>query len=486
MKTQRINLRNFRLGIKTFMAQECMEALSEIRFDNQSSYGSNTDYSVKQSRPLTDLGFAFDCIPKQISGTRKRLRFNTSYSKYQPRCKIHCSETINLANSRQISTYKPSNSCNWNPAKKLNHLFGTAIFTNTGHQGPRKNKVRSRLAIDIVNDVIAKIANMDPEKKSNWQSPKLFTVSTELHNELQSFEQHVRNILGRNYKKYTFNGLEKAEIIQSDYVTIKTATDGITVLTVEMSILNFWNSFDQDIEDLYNLFSKLTDARRRRGGLMRMLGIRQMGLGDHENCEPVLLQIKPHTKYNEFLGKAALYYGKQQILENIVAPTNCKHRFAIRDMHGSHQGLQCCCAIPGFETFLGALAVSMTKDYYPELHKDRPQNGSLECILFSSHTEAVFAAYGFKKEIFITLKQPTLILLDSKRVLHGSQKTVQTAKRAIANHLKTPQTSVMPTTAAFADNTNLKKTGCLEGIQISPISKKKKMKPMQQSTKVII
>ena len=390
-----------------------------------------TSWQCSQHQPLADHTFSYI---KQHSQPRP----SCTWQQPQRQPLLHLSQKQWNANTYQNKSKHPTLSTYQNKSKHptltsalLQPLFGTAIFTNSGHKGETKDRVRSKLAAVIVNEVTEKVINMDPEKKSRWQIPELFTVTTELKNELESFQQHVQDILGMNYRKYTFNGLKQADLIQSDHVKINTANDGITVLTVEMAILQFWETFDHDVKELYELFSSMIDARERKGALMGCMGIRQIGLGGSDNCEPILLQIKPHEKYNEFLAKAAIYYGKQQILEKIVAPTNCNHRFEIRDMHGDPQGIQCCCAIPGFEDFLGALSVSMTKDYYPDLHKDQPQEGSLECILFSSHTDAVFTASHCKQQFFISLEQPKLILLDSKQVLHGSQPTIKQAKKAL-------------------------------------------------------
>jgi hypothetical protein len=137
---------------------------------------------------------------------------------------------------------------------------------------------------------------------------------------------------------------------------------------------------------------------------------------------------------HSFIEAAARHFCKQNILERIVAPDNCETRVIMRDEIS--QGSSC--AIPGLEDYLWALACSITEEYYPELHKDSPIQGTLECILFSSSDEAVFAGqYDYwiagqnrKLTEIVKLDEPKLILLDSKRLKHAAQRNAAAARAA--------------------------------------------------------
>eukprot|EP01050_Picozoa_sp_SAG11_P033891 SAG11_NODE_11724_length_742_cov_0.777605_2_plen_165_part_01 len=104
-----------------------------------------------------------------------------------------------------------------------------------------------------------------------------------------------------------------------------------------------------------------------------------------------------------------------------------------------------CCAIPGLEEFLYALSVSLTAEYYPGLHLDTADVeavsgvGTAECIVFSSHDQAVFVAAsttsaggseGMSVRV-IELRSPTMILLDSTRVYHAACRNREVAQVAL-------------------------------------------------------
>ena len=134
---------------------------------------------------------------------------------------------------------------------------------------------------------------------------------------------------------------------------------------------------------------------------------------------------------------AATYYAKQQMLEEFIAPDNAKCRRKVRD-HLADDSWAACCALPGLEEFLYALACSATVEYYPNLHVDHPQVGALECILFSSSEEAVFVAQCGGSDAHIEpLSEPKLILLDSARTVHGAQKSREAAHANLKKMKKT-------------------------------------------------
>ena len=115
-----------------------------------------------------------------------------------------------------------------------------------------------------------------------------------------------------------------------------------------------------------------------------------------------------------------------EILERLIAPKNHACRKKMKD----ELIKDACCAIPGAESVLAALACSITHDYAPDLHIDTPLNGTLECILFSQSDEAVFALKCDSVEEIVRLDEPMLILLDSKRCLHAAQRTEAAAREA--------------------------------------------------------
>jgi hypothetical protein len=184
-----------------------------------------------------------------------------------------------------------------------------------------------------------------------------------------------------------------------------------------------------DITNLYEIATKLIPAYNRsknenRKELMHSFGVKQLGMG--ENQSPILLKMNECELYADFQILATLYYGKQEILERLVAPKNHACRKEMKDelLEGA------CCAIPGAESVLVALACSITHDYAPELHTDTPLNGTLECIIFSQSETAVFALKHGEIEKIVTLDKPTLILLDSERCLHAAQRTEAAARKA--------------------------------------------------------
>jgi hypothetical protein len=65
-----------------------------------------------------------------------------------------------------------------------------------------------------------------------------------------------------------------------------------------------------------------------------------------------------------------------------------------------------------------------------ELHFDSPLTGTLECIIFSSSDEAVFAGKCGNLTETIKLDEPKLILLDSKRLKHAAQRNAAAAQAA--------------------------------------------------------
>eukprot|EP01043_Picozoa_sp_COSAG02_P033363 COSAG02_NODE_2272_length_9263_cov_212.913902_6_plen_153_part_00 len=113
-----------------------------------------------------------------------------------------------------------------------------------------------------------------------------------------------------------------------------------------IDITKVWPTFNYDVAKLYDLAEKLLPKHDRsktenRKEWTHSFGVKQLGMG--ENKDPILLKIKNKPGYHEFLKHAAVYFVKQQMLEEMIAPDNSKTRKTMRDEHMTDS----CCAIPG-------------------------------------------------------------------------------------------------------------------------------------------
>ena len=226
------------------------------------------------------------------------------------------------------------------------------------------------------------------------------------------------------------------------------AEDRTDVLMLAVKLVDVWPDFDTEVAELYQLFQPIVPVlNRSKAGEedrcpMHVIGLRQRSAGSC--CMPTLLKLNgggADADFDNWQGKAARFYAKVQCLEKMVAPAAARARVRIRDQ--TKQGM--CCAIPGLEEFLYALSASLTAEYYPGLHLDTADAeaasgvGTLECIVFSSHPEAVFVAARTALEggsdsqgvKVIELRSPTLILLDSTRVYHAACKNMAAAQNAL-------------------------------------------------------
>jgi hypothetical protein len=215
-------------------------------------------------------------------------------------------------------------------------------------------------------------------------------------------------------EKVTFQGVTCDVLTAAD---LTFAADGQSLLMATVPLDMIWPTQYEEVQVLYNIATELIPKHMRKGCPMYSFGVRQMGMGDNTN--PVLKKLKPCDRYEEFQRLATLYYGKQEILERLVAPANAARRETIRDTLVK----DACCAIPGAEKVLNALACSITYDYAPEMHTDTPMKGTLECIVFSKSDEAVFALKNGAVEKIVPLQKPMLILLDSKKCLHAAKRS---------------------------------------------------------------
>jgi hypothetical protein len=90
----------------------------------------------------------------------------------------------------------------------------------------------------------------------------------------------------------------------------------------------------EEVKALYEIASHLIPAYDRskhetRRELMHSFGVKQQGMG--ENQSPVLLKMNASPRYQEFQRRATLYYGKQEILERLIAPKNHACRKEMKD-----------------------------------------------------------------------------------------------------------------------------------------------------------
>jgi hypothetical protein len=294
-------------------------------------------------------------------------------------------------------------------------LFGTALFNNDGHDGPAKLKARSKNALELVQQV--------NQLKPKWQTYELFKVDDAFRVEINSFRETLNAWLQKGYSNVRFQDIDDAKVSNDADLTYAPTGE---LLMATIDITKVWPSFNHDVAKLYELAKKLLPKHDRsknenRKEWMHSFGVKQLGMG--ENKYPILLKIKNKPGYQKFLKHAAPYFVKQQMLEEMIAPDNSKTRKTMRDEYMTNS----CCAIPGLEDFLNALACSITKNYFPDLHEDTPNKGTLECILFSASFDAVFATeYGDTREL-VHLNQPKLILLDSKRLKHAARPSKEAA-----------------------------------------------------------
>jgi hypothetical protein len=300
--------------------------------------------------------------------------------------------------------------------KKL--LHGTALFNNDGHQGQVKTRARSVVGAAMITDSNAK-------RGPDWAEYSLFTPTEAFIQEIEQFENHAKAILQPQYESKYFQGLD-GQVMQNVPTMYNAEGD---VLMIALPIKRIWPQFDADIENLYRLAVKNLPKHNRskhptRKEYMHSFGVKQLGMGD--NSHSIMLKMEPHDTHDAFVEAAARHFCKQNILERLVVPDNSHTRLSMRDelVAGS------ACAIPGLEDYLWALACSITEEYYPELHFDTPRKGTLECILFSSSDEAVFAGKCSDLTEIIKLDEPKLILLDSKRLKHAAQRNVAAAQAA--------------------------------------------------------
>ena len=71
-------------------------------------------------------------------------------------------------------------------------------------------------------------------------------------------------------------------------------------------------------------------------------------------------------------------------MERLIAPKNHAAREKMKDKVLK----DACCAIPGAESVLAALACSITHDYAPDLHTDMPAKPPTACRWVSTVTSA--------------------------------------------------------------------------------------------------
>ena len=78
-----------------------------------------------------------------------------------------------------------------------------------------------------------------------------------------------------------------------------------------------------------------------------------------------LLKVNSGGDYDAFLALAASIYAKMQAIEACVLPECTKRRLAMRDVMVKDS----VCGIAGLEEFLFAITCTITREYYPDLHR---------------------------------------------------------------------------------------------------------------------
>jgi len=360
--------------------------------------------------------------------------------------------------------------------------IGTALFTNGGHQGPVKGPARSLAPASMIAHCNAwgrrsNRHHLLGSKAKPWQKLELCVLEECDRSMLNEFESRLLAILSRDgMREEHFQG-RNGPVYQGPGVDLTRADDGsILLLTMDISVI--WPSHGTDASRLYvwvrvrviirtidrqecvyvcslYVFS-LTDSFPRppytvlryelattalppynrsksttRREDMYSMGVKQMGMG---KTSAPLLKIQSTPTYLEFQRVAALYYIRQEMIERALVPGHSSMRKQYRTAYGGDEGS--CCAIPGTEGFLDALACSVTKDYTPELHLDSPLEGTLECILFTGDATAVFASKCGNIEVITPLRCSMIVLVDSKRVWHAAQSCEDDARVSFAEKHK--------------------------------------------------
>jgi len=350
------------------------------------------------------------------------------------------------------SPYRPPE-----PSEQLAaRLFGAALFTNRGHS--TAGRIQSRLQDPVTTCGRANRAVKDRGSSGEgWARFRVFRPDQRFKGELAAFRERVAGSLvastGSGEFLYTSDAVgfvggaaAGSQVLSSGEPMW--AGDRTDVLMLAVKLVDVWPDFDSEVAELYQLFQPIVPVlNRSKAGEedrcpMHVIGLRQRSAGSC--CMPTLLKLNgggANADFDNWQGKAARFYAKVQCLEELVAPAAARARKRIRDQ--TKQGM--CCAIPGLEEFLYALSASLTAEYYPGLHLDTADVeaasgvGTLECIVFSSHPEAVFVAARTALEggsdsqgvKVIELRSPTLILLDSTRVYHAACKNLAAAQYAL-------------------------------------------------------
>eukprot|EP01050_Picozoa_sp_SAG11_P017993 SAG11_NODE_2657_length_3120_cov_70.926514_2_plen_857_part_01 len=335
-------------------------------------------------------------------------------------------------------------------------LFGAALFTNRGHS--TAGRIQSRLQDPVTTCGRANQAVKDRGSSGEgWARFRVFRPDQRFKDELAAFRARVAGSLvastGSGEFLYTSDAVGFVGGAAAGPQVLSSgepmwAEDRTDVLMLAVKLVDVWPDFDTEVAQLYQLFQPIVPVlNRSKAGEedrcpMHVIGLRQRSAGSC--CMPTLLKLNgggADADFDNWQGKAARFYAKVQCLEELVAPAAARARVRIRDQ--TKQGM--CCAIPGLEEFLYALSASLTAEYYPGLHLDTADVeaasgvGTLECIVFSSHPEAVFVAAHTALEggsdsqgvKVIELRSPTLILLDSTRVYHAACKNLAAAQYAL-------------------------------------------------------
>eukprot|EP01050_Picozoa_sp_SAG11_P011151 SAG11_NODE_1162_length_5642_cov_12.906188_1_plen_1572_part_00 len=358
-------------------------------------------------------------------------------------------------------------------------LFGAALFTNRGHS--IAGRIQSRLQDPVTMCGRANQAVKDRGSSGEgWARFRVFRPDQRFNDELAKFRDRVAGSLvastGSGEFLYTSDAVgfvggaaAGSQVLSSGEPMW--AEDRTDVLMLAVNLVDVWPDFDTEVAELYQLFQPIVPVlNRSKAGEedrcpMHVIGLRQRSAGSC--CLPTLLKLNgggADADFDNWQEKAARFYAKVQCLEELVAPASARARVRIRDR--TEQGM--CCAIPGLEEFLYALSASLTAEYYPGLHLDTADAeaasgvGTVECIVFSSHPEAVFVAARTAREggsdsqgvKVIELRSPTLILLDSTRVHHAACKNLAAAQYALeAMRSNTGVEAGVPEASAADDRT---------------------------------
>ena len=249
----------------------------------------------------------------------------------------------------------------------IGRLYGASMLNNVWHDGNGKTRARSMRGHDMIRHANAMIGRRAAELAQQYQKYQLFEVTDAFREEMGVFRTKVQNHFGSAGRRtLRMNGADVN--VPTQGVEITQLDGDLLIGTVDLSTL--YPEYDEDAWRLYQLAERLIPPMERsvsdstRGNEMRQFGVRKHWFETAETSIP-LLKINSGGDYDSFLALAASMYAKMQTIEACVLPECTKRRLAMRDVMAKDS----VCGLPGLEEFLYAVMCTITREYYPDLHR---------------------------------------------------------------------------------------------------------------------